>query len=67
MQRLAGISLNHSDRWVGSMGRQWRGVEAGEGLICLKSVRCERMHQTLEQQDALEGEDLQGIQIQKTR
>jgi len=44
------------------MGEQWRGVKAGQGLICPKSTRYDRTRQALE---ALEGEDWPGIWIQK--
>jgi len=44
------------------MGEQWRGIKAGQGLICPKSMRYDRTRQTL---DSLEGEDWQGIRIQK--
>ena len=65
MQRLAGIHITQSFESMSfSMGKQWRGVKAGQGLICPKSVRYDKIRQTLQQKDALEGEDWQAIWIQ---
>ena len=46
MQRLAGIHITQSFESMSvSMGKQWRGVKAGQGLICPKAVRYDKMRQ----------------------